>query len=55
MSFIVEIYIYIYIYLNFRLIEGQYWTVGGIEWKDGWPQMLLSGDEGRGEVTHHST
>ena len=51
MSFIVEIYIY----LNFRLIEGQYWTVGGIEWKDGWPQMLLSGDEGRGEVTHHST
>ena len=50
----VEIYIYIYIYLNFRLIEGQYWTVGGIEWKNGWPQLLLSGDEGRGEVTHHS-
>ena len=38
------------IYLNFRLIEGQYWTVGGIEWKDGWPQLLLLGDEGRGEV-----
>ena len=43
------------IYLNFRLIEGQYWTVGGIEWKDGWPQLLLLGDEGRGEVMNHST
>ena len=29
--------------------------MGGIEWKDGWPQLLLLGDEGRGEVTHHSS
>jgi len=36
---------------EYRVIEGQYWTVGGIEWKDGWPQLLL-GDEGRGEVSY---
>ena len=35
-----------------RLVDGQYWTVSGVEWKDGWPQLQLEGEDGRGEVAY---
>ena len=35
-----------------RLVDGQYWTVTGVEWKEGWPQLQLEGEEGRGEVAY---
>jgi len=37
---------------EYRLIDGQYWTVTGVEWKEGWPQLQLEGEDGRGEVAY---
>ena len=35
-----------------RLVDGQYWTVTGVEWKDGWPQLQLEGEDGRGDLVY---
>ena len=35
-----------------RLVDGQYWTVIGVEWREGWPQLQLEGEDGRGEVVY---